>query len=101
MSHKRWKVDSCPCVLIYEDSNFTFVRREVRCREHSGLDGQPLFDGVLAHCASFNRQYSLPPSPTDDDRKTESARIKTLKEAEKARITRLGPPDINPTTSTS
>ena len=96
MSEKKWSPDTCPCVLLYDDATMTFIDYIVRCREHAGLDGQRLFDGVVTHCAGINNQYSVPPTPTDDQRRIERARIKAMKVAEKDRITRLGPPDINP-----
>lgn len=90
MSLKRWGLDSCDCVIIYEDSNFTFSSWERRCNEHRALDGQRLYDGIAAHNKSFNDQYSVPPTPTREELKTESNRITQLKISERDRILRAG-----------
>ncbi len=91
MSIIKWIIDSCPCILLFEDSTITFSRREARCNEHRLLDGQALLDGVIAHNKSFNDQYSVPPTPTREEEKAEGLRITTLKIAEKERILRDGP----------
>ena len=90
MSVKRWALDSCPCVILYDDTAFTFVSWESRCNEHRGLDNQRLFDGVLLHNQSFNSQYSVPATPTRREIEIEKERIATLKIAETDRIERDG-----------
>lgn len=90
MSLKKWTLDSCPCILLYDDVAFTFVNWEARCNEHRGLDGQPLFDGVLAHNQSFNNQYTVPPTPTREEVEAENTRLRALKTSETSRIERAG-----------
>ncbi len=90
MSAKRWFLDSCPCVIIYEDSNFTFVRWEKRCFQHRAFDGQSLYDELAAHNKSFNDQYSVPTTPTREEIKTEANRVTQLKITETDRIKRAG-----------
>ena len=91
MSLKRWDIDSCPCVIFYDDAAFTFVSWERRCNEHKLLDRQPLFDGILLHNQSFNSQYSTSPTPTRQEVEAEKERITTLKIAETDRIESDGP----------
>lgn len=91
MSLKRWTLDSCPCIMQYDDATMTFVKWEARCDEHKLLDGQPMFDGVLAHNQSFNNQFTLGPSPTREEFRTETFRVKKLKTDEAKRIQRNGP----------
>ena len=91
MSQIRWSLDSCPCVVVYDDRDFTFVRWEKRCDEHKALDGQRLYDGIALHNKSFNDQYSVPPTPTREEEKVESNRVMQLKISERDRINRNGP----------
>jgi len=84
-------IDTCPCVILYDDSAFTFVSWEKRCNEHRLLDGQPLFDAIVAHSNSFNRQFSSAALATKAEFQAEQLRINLLKATEKDRITKAGP----------
>jgi len=91
MTILRWTLDSCPCVIRFDPATETFDDYEARCDEHRTLQNQALYDGVKAHNNSFNNQYSVGPTPTEQELEDEANRITGLKIAEAARIRANGP----------
>jgi len=91
MTILRWTVDSCPCVIQFDPATGTFVDFEARCDEHKLLVFQALFDAVLIHNNGFNNQFSVGPTPTEQEIEDEVVRVTGLKIAEAARIRANGP----------
>jgi hypothetical protein len=89
----EWHSDSCLCVIEFAHGTFAFIRWNIRCREHTALDGQPLLDAVLALNNGFNNQLTFRGNETPDEKTTEVKRIHDMRATEKDRITRLGPPE--------
>ena len=84
MTEKVWEPDTCDCKIALDDTNYTFVSWERRCKLHEAVDAQAMLDAVMTH----NRTYSS--RITDTSTEADIVQNQTDKQTERKRILALG-----------
>lgn len=88
-----WHLDSCQCVLVFEQDIVEWDYAVSVCELHKALTEQALLDAVLAHNRSFN-------VPTGDLTERQMNDQAIAREAEARRILALGAPTVRADSAT-
>ena len=82
-----WHLDSCQCVLVFEQDILSWDYAVRVCKLHEGLTDQALLDAVLAH----NRSFNVPSGDLTERQMNDQA---DARQAEAQRIDALGRPTV-------
>ena len=87
---RRWRSDTCQCILVFEQDTLELDFAIQVCQLHKTVAAADLVSTVMSHCSTINHRLGI----STDLTRTQKDELAQDRQTEQSRIAALGRPQI-------